>query len=452
MSKEQSKNVMGAVTGAAAAASILAPTLIGLGAAVEPIPDRPQRPPAATAKPFSESPKQEQSTEIKGTGEHTGGRVSIGWERDNNGTLNTGEDGPEPGLPIKELIPEVLPNLVIGSSGENGHTQGDGWRFERGSYDKKIKVPVPQRVPGKPVERTYEAVDETTYPIESRWEQDFHTSPELVKEIRAAAEDCYAQIEARQNSGYLLTGVQIRGLASDEDNATRPGDPMANLGETSELNKQLANERGLAGMQTMSEVLQSHGIDPSVLSFLEGEEVQASPQEIEQILQYSTMLRQDPLEVIQDYNRVRTQGLQPLMDELFKGNRGIACIASFTKLETEMVPGESEVKMMFVPVEIDGKDSIWRIEIPGEVLLIPLLYMALRSLPGGRGRISTGRIPTAPIDTYDIFGPPPKEVGNGQDGHRRTQYKHKQPRPHNMNGNWAKHKPHRRTGTSRKNH
>jgi hypothetical protein len=117
-----------------------------------------------------------------------------------------------------------------------------------------------------------------------------------------------------------------------------------------------------------------------------------------------------------------------------------------------MVPGESEVKMMFVPVEIDGKDSIWRIEIPGEVLLIPLLYMALRSLPGGRGRISTGRIPTAPIDTYDIFGPPPKEVGNGQDGHRRTQYKHKQPRPHNMNGNWAKHKPHRRTGTSRKNH
>jgi len=477
------------LAGAAAGFAALATTVTGLGGAADAAPEKPQRPPAVVAEAFPKatSPqKQEITTEVIGTGEHTGGRVSVGIERDTNGTLNTGENGPEPGVPASELIPDVMPNLVIGSSDHQGGTTGDGWVWNNQKTKQEVAIPVPVQVPGKPVEHVTEVVDETKYPIKTPWEQDFHTSPELARELTAAAQDCYAQIEARQNQGYLLTGVQIGGLASDEDNATKPGDPMAGLGEQSKLNQDLANERGLAGMQTMSEVLQSHGIDPAVLSFIEGQEVQATPQEIEQILQYSKMLGQDPLEAIQDYNRARSAGLQPLMDELFQGNRGIVCIASFTKLEVNLLPGPTETKIMMVPIEVDGKQRIWRIEIPGEVLLLPLIYIALRSLPGSGGSNPvptrsplppagagpkpplpkplvphrtypnpphikpTGpidiikpprHIPPGPPTPIDFFGPspkPPKEIGSAQQGHTKTAYQHKQPRPHNMHGSGNK--------------
>ncbi len=465
----------------AAGAAALGVTLTGLGGGVaDAIPDKPQKPPAAVAPAFpqtsSSSPKTEIVGEIPGTGEHTGGRISIGIERDNNGTLNTGEDGEEPGVPARELIPDIMPNLVIGSSDGAGGTVGDGWLWQNIKTTQTKPKAIPVLAPGKSVETPVETVDATKYPIESPWEEDFHTSPELAQELRTAAEDCYSQIERRQNQGYLLTGVQIGGLASDEDNATRPGDPMAGLGEQSELNHHLANERGMAGMETMTEVLHHHGVDPAILSLLDGQEVQASPQEIDQILQYSKMLGQDPLETIQDYNRARSQGLQPLMDELFKGNRGIVCIASFTKLETQMLPGAPQVKMMMVPVEVNGEKRIWRIEIPGEVLLLPLLYIALRSFSsGGGGRppgliqppkapVSTGPgpnpnplrpaplkppVPLKPIETpppperikipvvkppKPSFSPPPKEVGQGQERYQQPGYRRKQPRPHNMNG------------------
>jgi hypothetical protein len=145
------------------------------------------------------------------------------------------------------------------------------------------------------------------------------------------------------------------------------------------------------------------------------------------------------------------------MDQLFRGNRGIVCIASFTKLETQMLPGEPEVRMMMVPVEVNGEKRIWRIEIPGEILLLPLLYIAIRLAPGSSGG---GTIPVDPAQPPAGAGPnptssrllippkkrtptsvppgpppphpvqaikPPREVGQAQDGYWQRPERIKQP-------------------------
>ncbi len=390
--------------------------------------------------------------------------INLGLERDNNGTLNTGDDGPEPGLPLDELIPDVMPNIVLGSSNGNGGTIGDGWHVDSRRDAQQRVVPQIKYVEGETIETQTRVTDIKKYPIQTPWEVDFQTSPELATELNSAMEDCYAQIEARQRQGYTLTKVEVGGLASGEDNVTKPGDPMANLGEPSKPNQNLANQRGIAGVSTMTEVLESHGISADVLEFIQGQEIEPNPKEIDQILQYASMLGQNPLELLQDYNRARAEGLQPLMDELFVGNRGVVCISSFTKLETTLLPGHTELKVVLVPIVEHGQKRIWRIEVPGEVLLLPLIYIALRSvgLPGvskrrGGSKKSSPLFPERNPENSQTYDPPfpirkpktpplpelkpaqqppyrpalpPKEIGKSQEGYHTKPQSNKQPNVH----------------------
>ncbi len=253
--------------GAFAGAAVAGITALGAGPATQNIPPAPsQRPPAAVAEvtlapdggildPSStktppktnsdQNPKQELTVEVPGTGKHTGGRVVFGFERDNNGTLNTGEKGPEPGVPARELIPDLMPNLVIGTSSKGGGTEDDGWELKIAQTEKTIQVPVP-KTESTFTEVTEEVQDVSKYPIKTPWEQDYKASPELHAEVERAIQECFDQIQQRRELGYLLTSLKIGGLSSDEGNAENPGDPMANLGQHSKLNQDLANQRGLA--------------------------------------------------------------------------------------------------------------------------------------------------------------------------------------------------------------
>lgn len=490
------------LAGAVAGTAALATTLTGLGGAADATPPPPsQRPPAAVAqvqlapgggilqstpaqasKPQEQSPKQEITVTLPGT------KVAVGIERDNNGTLNTGEDGPEPGVPARELIPDIMPNLVAGTSDNNRGTVGDGWHLQLPRED--MTAPIPKIVESGPTltEETHEAIDINKYPIQTPWEQDYQASPELAKEVKGAVQECFDGIQARRKLGYNLTGVQIGGLASDEGNAENPGDPMANLGQHSKLNHDLANQRGIAGLQTALELAPENNIPPELIKFMEGQEVLASDQEIKEIAGYAELLGQDPLELIQDYNRAKTEGLQPLMDELFKGNRGIICIAEYTKTETSIVQGPSSQRVVLVPVTIEGRNLEWRIEIPGELALLPLLYIAIKTGMGALGagggatllggtRLQTNPVrpsnppagagpnpselktpikptrrttpnpanpnqpepgflpPEQPPSWQDIYPTkPPKELGSVQAGHQQAFQRIKQPRPANFHG------------------
>lgn len=320
------------------------------------------------------------------TGPETG--VALGLENDDNGTLNTGQEGPSGGG-LKELIPNVVPNIVAGSvtPASQGNPVGDGWHFEKvprvsnRPAPKPIELKIPTSTP-----RAERITDPYKYPIKTPWEQDYTVSPELQREVSGAVQSCFNNVHAREKQGYQLDGVEIGGIASGEDNTTEPGDLLANLDRPSQLNLELANQRGLVGLQSAKELAPDSNIDPEIISFLKGKETDPNPEELKQIIEYAQMLGEDPLTVVQDYNRSREEGLQPLMDQLFEGNRGIVCIAKMSKLETSNLPGPDKTVTLMVPVMKNGEERTWRIEIPGEILLLPLLFIGLRSLTAAGSR------------------------------------------------------------------
>lgn len=256
-----------------------------------------------------------------------------------------------------------------------------------------------------------EIEDSSSYPIRTPWEEDFQTSPELKEEIRSAIDSCFKMINQNQAEGALLTGIEIGGLSSGEDNVTNPGDPMANLGKPSKYNKGLADRRGLPGLQTAKEEAPSFGIHPDIIHFSEGQEVEPTAEELSQIAGYAHLLGLDPLQLMQQYNRDIQGGLQPLMDNLFEGNRGIICTASYTMLAA---PSES-TKIVTVPLE-NGKN--WQIEAPNDILIQPLLYIAY---------LLSNTPEKAPAKESQSSLRAPKEIGSAQAGHFQQHQQIKQP-------------------------
>lgn len=263
-----------------------------------------------------------------------------------------------------------------------------------------------------------EVLDSSTHPIRTQWEEDFQPDSELAQEIHSAIGDCFAEINQRRSEGALLTGVRIGGLSSGEDNVTNPGDPMANLDKPSQNpdpkdddNLSLANKRGLTGLKAAKEDAPSYQIPQEIIQLSEAKEVDPTPEELSQITGYATLLGLSPLELIQQYNRDIQGGLQPLMDKVFEGNRGIICTASYTK---EVVSQTEDFQVILVPLENDQKREI---EVPNGVLVRPLLYIAyvLSQQPVIDSTPSASSIR------------PPKEIGQAQSGHFQNNQRIKQP-------------------------
>ncbi len=243
-----------------------------------------------------------------------------------------------------------------------------------------VPLLVPDLRAETPTQTPSETEDVTFHHIQSKWSEDFQPSSEFAQEVRSAVDECFQQINRRQNEGALLTGVTIGALSSGEDNVTNPGDPMANLGQPSNNpnlggkdNVSLAQARGEAGLVVAKEEAPSFGIHPDMIQRGEFKEVDPNQEELSQIVGYAKLLGMNPLELIQQYNRGIQEGLQPLMQNVFEGNRGLVCTASLITEDPEQEGRIESFKVILVPLE---NGQFREVEVPDGVLIRPLLYVA----------------------------------------------------------------------------
>ncbi len=386
----------------------------------------------------------EVSTEPVGPEEPTQGQVwsleaggiSGGFEGDGNGLFNTREPvTPEDGEYKKDGILDAipgLPNVVFGTSDDaskraDGAPLGDGTYFttdegeDRKGTEEKATIDLTVRVPT--LETSRKTVEKTVAgeePADTQYERDFETDQKTFEQASVGAQQVADETLALIEDGYTVTSVKITGKASGEDHTK--GGPMANIGEPSENNLDLAGQRAGHGQAALDKAFAERSIDTSGAA-LELNAIEAEPttEQTAELQKAADALGITVNELTERFNtgigKFSPEATEDLVDALVH-NKGVVyeVHASKTADVTELKFKETIIKLpLDVIKKIAGKDaaedSLFRIEIPGEILLLLLAWqlrkVPLPSLPGG-GR--SPRTPGPPLGPEPSPLPPPTKI------------------------------------------
>lgn len=375
--------------------------------------------------PGAEAPTQTRvaSTEI--------GSASVGLEADDNGMFN-GRDPVEPSegeYNSTSLLDKVpgLPNLVVGVADPeaDGAPKGDGNfatseagaekgrdRESKDTIDLTVKIPIKTHKPTRKPVGT-EAVITNRSGGDTQYERDFEIDKNTAEQALVPASEVADETLQLVEDGYTVTSVHVTGKASGEDHTTN--DPMANIGESSANNQDLARQRGSEGFSVLSDALESRGIDLSnIATSLDAVETEPTPQQTDKLLAAAETMGISLDELTERFNKgigsFDPETLQTLHEAL-TNNRGVMYEIHATKTEMAEVPGfkTTVIKLpMDVLRKIAGKDQdgdwLFRVEIPGEALLL-LMGLALGKLAANAGGLPIPMAPPMPR-TPPAEGPP----------------------------------------------
>jgi hypothetical protein len=440
--------------------------------------------------------------------------IAIGSEGDANGIVNSRDAVDVPRNiytkdgSIKDAI-GGLPNFVMGIKDPEA---GNAPRSD-GNVLKKVTETTPgettyEIVPGgtqevkKPntVEITTEKVVSGEDIGNTQYERDFETDVATFEQALTPAERVAQETLALIKDGYTVTSVGVMGRASGEDHTTNT--ILANLGEPSSNNVQLAEQRGMRGKAALDAEMQAQGIELSGIPItIGGVEVEPTQDQMSQLTAAADSLGISVSELTERFN-THVGGLNPeqtqLLVETLANNRGVSYEVRASKTDrvedgtfvTTLVELPPEVRATLQP-SIEKNSWLFRVEIPGEALLVLAaigLGLAGSRLIGGGG-IGIPRIPVppgglgprpiprptpgGPPTGISINSPPPttgipekeppkktppptprprQEIltkGPGREDTTARGTSRKQPRPHNMSGNRGRNSPQNRGGGGR---
>ncbi len=360
----------------------------------------------------------------------TVGPISIGAEGDANGLFNTREpidvanNKYEKDGGILDAIPG-LPNLVIGVKDPSAGNapRGDGNFFNKNttraagdtsyvSVDGGTTTTITPSAKNVTIEKTV-AIDEKG---NTQYERDFVTDTNTYEQALTPAETITIETQNLIKEGFTVNFIKVTGRASGEDHTST--DPSANIGAPSQNNEQLALQRANRGAPALQEKMGSElsGI-PIIIG---GVEVEPTNEQISRMTAAAAELNISLAELTERFNTSiggLDAELTQLLTEALVDNRGIMYEIHASKTEvikdgtfiTTVVDLPPDVREKINP---DGKnDWLFRIEIPGEILL---LFAAIGAGVAG-ARIIGGKIPgpnpgsiPGPIPEGPIPGPIPK--------------------------------------------
>ncbi|MCX6729068.1 MAG: hypothetical protein NTV95_00250 [Candidatus Saccharibacteria bacterium] len=366
------------------------------------------------------------------------GDISVGAERDANGMFNTREAVDAPNNKYNKdgsIIDAVegLPSLVIGVKDP---AAGNAPKSDGNVFEESTKT-----TPGK---TTYETVDGGTKTVitpgtkevttetsisgedkgNTQYERDFETDITTFEQALTPAEKITQETLELIQDGYTVTSVRVNGKASGEDHTVNS--PSANIGEPSLNNIQLAEQRGQRGADALQTEMEKQGVELSgVPIMVGGNEVEPTIEQMAQLTSAASELGISVSELTERFN-THVGGLNPeqtqLLMETLVNNRGVAFEIRASKTEnvedgtfiTTVVELPPEVRATVQP-SIEKNSWLFRIEIPGEVLLL----LAAVGIGAGLGSIRGGISPRTPGLTSigprptGGFGPRPIPGGPG---------------------------------------
>ena len=437
------------------------------------------------------------------------GDISAGTEGDANGMFNSREAVDVPHNvytkdgSVKDKI-GGLPNLVIGIKDPEA---GNAPKSD-GNVLKRTKTTTPgetitEVVPGgEKIVKTPHTVEVTTERVvtgeekgNTQYERDFETDVSTFEQALTPAEKVTQETLDLIKDGYTVTSVRVTGKASGEDHTV--GSPTANLGEPSLNNIQLAEQRGLRGTAALQTEMEKQGIELSGVPItIGGKEVEPTQEQMAQLTAAASELGISVSELTERFN-THVSGLNPeqtqLLMETLANGRGVAYEIHASKTErvedgtfiTTVVELPPEVRATLQP-SIEKNSWLFRVEIPGEVLLVLAavgIGIGVGTIGGALSLGIPGAVPIKPrTPTPGGFGPrpipggpgtiedvpvvePPKEPpentprprsrqeiltkGPGREDSSARGTTRKQPRPYNMSGSRGRNSPQNRGGGGR---
>jgi hypothetical protein len=361
------------------------------------------------------------------------GDISFGAEADNNGLFNGRKPIDVPNGQYEEgddLLDRIggLPNAVVGIKDP---TADDVPRSD-GNILKRITSTAPGKetieiVPGgKKVITTPRTVNKTSDKVvtggekgNTQYERDFNTDIRTFEQALTPAEKVTQETLELIKNGYTVTSVRVTGRASGEDHTV--GSPTANLGEPSENNIQLAEQRGYRGTAALKTEMEKQGVDLSGVPItIGGVEVEPTMDQMTRLTAAAETLGMSVSEMTERFN-MHLGGLSPdqakLLMETLTNNRGVAYEIHASKTErvedgtfiTTVIQLPPEIRSTLQP-DIEKNAWLFRIELPGEVLLV-LAAIGL-GLAGARLAGSVG-LPGLPGGSIRLPRPPAGGSGFG---------------------------------------
>lgn len=365
------------------------------------------------------------------------GGASVGLEGDANGYFNSRTPEDIPNNQYKKdcgIIDEIpgLPNLVIGipDDSANGAPKGDGWIARHTSSSKsssssessvktdevKIRIPETKTVTDEKV-ITGSEIGNTQY------ERDFETDHSTFEQALTPAETVAKETLSLVVEGYSVNAVIITGRASGEDHTK--GGPNANIGEPSENNQELSNQRAAHGERALDQAFQDRKIDISGAALtIQGQEVEPTSEQLAQLQSAADSLGITVNELTERFNTFSgsfTPEQLSLLHETLTNNRGVMYEIHASK-DISVPTGDFKTTVIKLPKEVitslggseEKSDWLFRIEIPGEILLLLAALAAAKlagNIPiiGGSSGIGEPGVPI-PIPPPVGKGKPPEVV------------------------------------------
>lgn len=334
------------------------------------------------------------------------GGIAGGLEGDGNGMFNTREpitvhQGKYSKDGILDHIPGV-PNIVFGTADKEKPAAdeaplGDGTYTTEAekSVDKTKQenhyIEIPIKIPTKKTSEKVVTKNITVHDSgNTQYERDFTTDRKTFEQASTPAKEIASQTLEYVEKGYTVQGIKVIGLASGEDH-TNPSDTMANIGEPSQNNQELAGERASHGLTALQTALNEKGVDSSQSALeIESREIEPTDEQISELIKLADEYGMSVYDFTDKFNlslgKFSPEALTTLVDSLVN-NRGVIYEVNLSKNESTTTV-EYDHTVIKLPLNIIEKiigdkpteERAFRIEVPGEILLI-LLAFAIRKIP-----------------------------------------------------------------------